>query len=350
MSGATDGRPVMYGDPARWLLLHADCQSLLPELPANSVEAVITDPPYGIGFGGEAWDGGELTDAAKFQRWTSAWAAEALRVLKPGGWLAAFGAPRTIHRLVAGVEDAGFEVRDQLLWLYAQGVPKSHLRPDGQAVCLKPAYEPVLLARKPLEGTLDANLAAYGTGALQIDAGRVPRREGGRGFWPANVALTHRPGCRRGGCQPDCPVALIDTEPRPGREVSRLFFASKANQREREAGCEELTLHEVPIQLRAGAVRLVRNVHPTVKPLALMRWLTRLVCPPGGTVLDPFTGSGSTGAAVLLEGRRFVGIERDGRYIPAACARIAHWATVADQPSAVHPKPKGEKKRRNPKC
>jgi DNA modification methylase len=333
VSANTGGQPVMYGDPTRWLVLHADSLKLLPELPENSVEAVITDPPYGIGFRGEAWDGGKLTEGSAFQEWTSGWAAEVLRVLKPGGWLAAFGAPRTVHRLVAGVEDARFEVRDQLLWLYAQGVPKSHPRPGGLGVCLKPAYEPVLLARKPLEGTLDANLAAYGTGALQIDAARVPREGGGgRGFWPANVTLTHSAGCRRGRCQGDCPVALIDIAPRPGREVSRLFFASKANRREREAGCEALALCEVPIHLRGGgAVRLVHNIHPTVKPLELMRWLARLVCPPGGTVLDPFTGSGSTGAGVLLEDRRFVGIERDGRYVPIACARIAHWVTVADQ-------------------
>ena len=124
VSATTDGRPVMYGDPARWLLLHADCLALLPELPANSVEAVITDPPYGIGFGGEAWDGGKLTDAAAFQRWTTGWAAEALRVLKPGGWLAAFGAPRTAHRLVAGVEDAGFEVRDTCAVALRAGRPE----------------------------------------------------------------------------------------------------------------------------------------------------------------------------------------------------------------------------------
>ncbi len=330
MSATTAGRPAMYGDPARWLLLHADCLALLPDLPTGSIDAVITDPPYGIGFGGEAWDGGELTDAAAFQRWTSAWAAEVLRVLKPGGWLAAFGAPRTAHRLVAGVEDAGFEVRDQLLWLYAQGVPKSPPRGDGLGSMLKPAYEPVVLARKPFEGTLGANLAAHGTGALQIDAARVPRRESGRGFWPANVALSHSSRCRPGRCQPDCPVALIDSEPRPSPEVSRLFFASKANRREREAGCEALALRQVPIRLHGGSV-LVRNIHPTVKPLKLMRWLARLVCPPGGTVLDPFTGSGSTGAAVLLEDRRFVGIERDGRYVPIACARLTHWAATAAQ-------------------
>ncbi len=328
---ATTGRPVMYGDAKNWLLLHADSLALLPELPENSVEAIITDPPYGIGFGGEAWDGGTLTDAATFQGWTTGWAGEALRVLKPGGWLAAFGTPRTAHRLVAGVEDAGFEIRDQLLWLYAQGVPKSHRRPDGLGSTLKPAYEPILLARKPLEGaTLDANLALHGTGALQIDAARVPRHEGGRGFWPANVTLSHGPRCRPGRCQADCPVALIDTEPRPGREISRLFYTSKANRLEREAGCENLPLSEVSIYPRGGdSVRLVRNTHPTVKPLELMRWLTRLLCPPGGTVLDPFAGSGSTGAACAIEGRRFVGIERDERYVPVACARIEHWSAEA---------------------
>ena len=329
MSSATS-RPVMYGDGSRWLLLHADCLALLPELPENSVEAIVTEPPYGIGFAGEAWDGGSLTDAETFQRWTTSWATEALRVLKPGGWLAAFGNPRTTHRLVAGVEDAGFEVRDQLLWLYANGVPKSHHRADGLGSALKPAYEPVLLARKPIAGTLDASLAAHGTGALQIDATRVPRREGGQGFWPANVALTHGPHCRQGRCQPDCPVALVDAEPRPGREISRLFYTPKASRGEREAGCEALALREVPIYPRGGgSMRLVRNTHPTVKPLALMRWITRLLCPPGGTVLDPFAGSGSTGAACALEGRRFIGIERDERYVPVACARIEHWSGEA---------------------
>ena len=330
MSATAAGRPVMYGDAARWLLLHADCLALLPELPEGSVEAVVTDPPYGIGFGGEAWDSGSLTDAETFQHWTSAWAAEALRVLKPGGWLAAFGSPRTFHRLVAGLEDAGFEVRDQLLWLYANGVPKSHHRGDGLGSALKPAYEPVLLARKPIAGTLDANLDAYGTGALQIDATRVPRPEGERGYWPANLALSHHPRCRPGRCQPDCPLALIDAQPRPGREISRLFYTAKANRAEREAGCEALPLREVPIYPHGrGTVRLVRNTHPTVKPIALMRWIARLLCPPGGTVLDPFACSGSTGAACALEARRFIGIERDERYVAVARARIEHWNSEA---------------------
>ena len=323
--------PAMYGDAARWLLLYADCLALLPELPESSVESVLTDPPYGIGFAGEAWDGGKLTDPASFQSWTTAWASEALRVLKPGGWLAAFGTPRTFHRLVAGVEDAGFEVRDQLLWVYGQGVPKSHRRSDGLGGSLKPAYEPVLLARKPLAGkTLDDNLATHGTGALQIDAARVPDPAGGPGFWPANLALSHHPRCRPGACQPDCPVVLIDRRAHPGREISRLFYTAKASRAEREAGCEGLALTEVPIYPRGnGSVRRVRNVHPTVKPLELMRWLTRLLCPPGGTVLDPFAGSGTTGAACLLEGRRFIGIERDERYVQVARARIEHWSGEA---------------------
>lgn len=328
---AAKQRPAMYGDASRWVLLHADCLALLPELPADAVDAVITDPPYGIGFAGEAWDGGELTNAAAFQAWTSAWATQAMRVLKPGGWVAAFGTPRTFHRLVAGIEDAGLDVRDQLLWLYAQGVPKSRVRSDGLGTNLKPAYEPILLARKPFQGTLDANLAAHGTGALQIDAARVPRADSGRGFWPANVLLSHG-SCKPGRCQADCPAALIDRQYPSERGISRLFYAPKASRKEREAGCEDLPLSEVQIYPRGGgATRLVRNVHPTVKPLELMRWTVRLLCPPGGTVLDPFTGSGSTGAASVLEHRRFVGLEREDAYVQVARARITHWAAKAAQ-------------------
>jgi DNA modification methylase len=327
---AAKKRPAMYGDGSSWVLLHADALALVPELPANCVDAVITDPPYGIGFGGEAWDGGRLTDAATFQGWTSAWATEALRVLKPGGWLAAFGTPRTFHRLVAGIEDAGFDVRDQLLWMYGQGVPKSRSRSDGLGTNLKPAYEPILLARKSFDGTLDANLAANGTGALQIDAARVPRVDGEHGFWPANVVLTHSEHCQAERCDENCPAALIDRHYPHERALSRLFYTPKASRKEREAGCDGLPLSEVPIYPRGGdGVRSVRNVHPTVKPLELMRWLARLLCPPGGTVLDHFAGSGSTGAGCVLEGRRFVGIEREDRYVDVARARIEHWASEA---------------------
>ena len=332
MSGA-DRRPVMYGDAHKWVLVRADALALMPEMPANGVDAVITDPPYGLGFAGEAWDGGRLTNPAHFQEWTSAWAAQTLRVLKPGGWLAAFGSPRTFHRLVAGVEEAGFEVRDQLLWLYGQGVPKSRSRHDGLGTSLKPAYEPILLARKPLAAaTLEENLARHGTGALQIDAARVSRSDHDKGYWPANIALAHSQRCRTSGCEPDCPAALIDRRYPHGKGLSRLFYAPKANRKEREAGCERLPLKDVPIYPRGGgAVRQVRNIHPTVKPIALMRWLARLLCAPDGTVLDPFTGSGSTGAGCVLEGRRFAGIERDSEYVDVARARIAYWAA---QPGA----------------
>lgn len=324
------GKPVMYGDARRWLLLHADSLALMAKLPADSIDAVITDPPYGIGFSGETWDGGPLADPRVFQEWNRAWATEALRVLKPGGWLAAFGSPRTFHRLVVGVENAGFEIRDRLLWLYAQGVPKSRRRADGLSTTLKPAYEPILLARRPFSGTLDTNLAAHGTGALQIDRARVPSPDGDKGYWPANVALSHKPTCRPSHCATDCAAALIDRA--AGRDVIRLFFAAKTSRREREAGLDPLPLQETSIYWHAAtAPRLVRNVHPTVKPLSLMRWLTRLLCPPAGTILDPFAGSGSGGVAGVLEGRRFVGIERDARYASVARARITHWAALAAQ-------------------
>ena len=189
-----------------------------------------------------------------------------------------------------------------MLWLYANGVPKSHRRVDGLGSTLKPAYEPILLARKPMEGTtLDANLARHGTGALQIDAGRVPRHEGGRGFWPANVALTHGSRCRPGRCQADCPVALIDRRASPGREISRLFFAARpaagsVRPAARSWRCVRCRSTRVGEAWRAAGAQHASDGQAA----QLMRWLTRLLCPPGGTVLDPFAGSGSTGAACML--------------------------------------------------
>jgi DNA modification methylase len=305
------GKVSVYEDASRsWALVEADSLALLARLPAASVDAVITDPPYAISLGGEAWDRfGD--DAEAFERWTGSWAAEALRLLKPGGHLLAFGSPRTFHRLVCGIEDAGLEIRDQLLWLNGQGIPKSRRLPGGQGTMLKPAFEPILIARRPLDGQTAENIARYGTGALNIDATRV----GTARYWPANVALSHAPGC---------PAALIDGD---ARGPSRLFYCAKATPAEREAGCEQLPKHLA--QLYTGKSRTPRerrNIHPTVKPLALMRWLIRLAVPEGGIVLDPFAGSGSTGIAAGLEGRRFVGIEREGSYVDIACARLTHWA------------------------
>ena len=325
---------ALYEDDTRcWGLIEADALALLAKLPENSVDAVVSDPPYGLGFHDESWDsfratgpdGERLSEGEAFERWTSRWAAECLRVLKPGGHLLAFGAPRTFHRLVAGVEDAGLEVRDQLLWLYAQGVPKARKLPGGLASMLRPGYEPVLLARKPLAGRTIDNIEAHGTGALNIETNRV------NGYWPANLALTHAPACAEAGCTSDCPAAMLDAA-RPDLRPSRLFFCSKASKAEREAGCDQLPLVDDQLYSRP-AVRLRRNIHPTVKPLALMRWLVGLVTPPGGLVLDPFTGSASTGVAAVLEGRRFLGIEREGRYVDIACARLTHWAHEARKSS-----------------
>jgi DNA modification methylase len=311
-------------DSERWHLLESDALLALAKLPDSCIDAVVTDPPYGIGITGEGWDGADIRHAAgeglgpaeAFERWTRVWATEVRRVLKPGGYLLAFGAPRTFHRLVAGVEDSGLEVRDQLLWLYGTGIPKSQRLPGGLGTALKPAYEPILLARALLAGTTPQNLTAWGTGALNIEAARVgPQR-----YWPANMALSHAP---------DCPVELIDS---PGTGPSRLFHCAKTSRAEREAGCEQLPKRLAPLYTgRSRQPRVLRNIHPTVKPLALMRWLVKLVTPPGGVVLDPFAGSGSTGAAAVLEWRQFLGIEREAAYVDIACARLTHWAAIAAQ-------------------
>lgn len=324
-----------YSDKTgQWGLLEGDALALLAKLPEDSLDSVVTDPPYGIGFHSEAWDGVDIRRAvgrdgarlgpgAAFAAWTSRWALACLRVLKPGGHLLAFGAPRRFHRLTVGIEDGGFEIRDVVLWLHAQGTPKSHKLPGGLGTQLKPAYEPVLLARKPLEGTTRDNLAAWGAGALNTAA--VHSGE----FWPAPLALTHAAGCTQDRCSLDCPASLVDRM-RPDLLPSRLCFCAKANKDEREAGCDELPLRNDLLYSRPSP-RLRRNIHPTVKPLALMRWLVRLTVPPDGTVLDPFAGSGSTGIATVMERRTFLGLERRADYVDIACARLHHWAAIAAQ-------------------
>jgi DNA modification methylase len=315
---------------------------------------VVTDPPYGIGFQHARWDGRDIAAAATrlagerldtpqaFQTFCRAWAAECLRVLKPGGQLLAFGSPRTAHRLAAGLEDGGLELRDTLLWLYGTGMPKSRRLPGGQGTTLKPAYEPILLARRPPDESIQRTVERHGTGALNIDACRV------QGRYPANVICSHAPDCRPDGCRAGCAVALIDTAAARGRSpsavtsaASRLFYCPKVSRRERDAGCEHLprrTLDLFPnAQDGGGGASPARNPHPTVKPLALMRWLVRLATPMGGLVLDPFCGSGTTGAAAALEDRRFLGLELDTAYAAIARARIAHWSGAGEQESDVVP-------------
>jgi site-specific DNA-methyltransferase (adenine-specific) len=302
-----------------WELFEADALALLPTLPERSVDTVVTDPPYGIGFRDEPWDSRPST--ATFEEWACDWARGCLRVLKPGGYLLAFGAPRTVHRLASGIEDAGFELRDQLLWLYGSGVPKGRLV-AGRSSTLKPAYEPIVLARKPLDGTHDENERRWGTGRLSINASRITGSGTPPGRWPCNVALGHAQRCTPRGCAPSCAAALLDRS-RPNRPPSRFFYCAKASLRERDEGCERLPARAAAIYGTAGR-RPRRNTHPTVKPVELMRWLIRLACPPGGVVLDPFAGSGSTGVAALREQRRFVGVEREPAYALIARARLRH--------------------------
>ena len=335
------GKLALYEDATQaWGLIQADALMLLAKLPDACVDAIVTDPPYGIAFGNENWDGKDIHQAVSaqgerlspseaFERWTRIWATEARRVLKPGGYMVALGAPRTFHRLTAGVEDAGFEIRDVLMWVYAQGLPKSRRLPGGLGTSLKPAYEPILLARSPFTGTTARNLDEWGTGALNIDAARITGSDSPAGFWPANLALSHAQTCTDATCIPECPLPLLDRS-RPHNRPSRLFFCAKTSRREREAGCEQLPARAV--RLYNGhhhPLRVVANLHPTVKPIDLMRWLVRLVTPPGGLVLDPFTGSGTTGAAAVLEDRLFLGVEREAKYVDIACARIAHWTRNA---------------------
>jgi hypothetical protein len=370
-----------------------DCLDVLRTLPADSVDAIVTDPPYGLSFMGKRWDYDVPSEAI----WR-----ECLRVLKPGGHLLAFAGTRTQHRMAVRIEDAGFEIRDLIAWVYGSGFPKSldvskaidkaagaerevigpnpNGRPNmvrveasvlaprvdapltapateaarqwaGWGTALKPALEPITVARKPLIGTVAENVLAHGTGALNVDGCRVGIGEarplleldakptvnntyagrmgeaslaGGskavgtttQGRWPANlihdgseevVGLFPQTGVSNGRrvakplngfamkAQPD-----VDTGYGDSGSAARFFYCAKASKRDRDEG----------------------NNHPTVKPTDLMRYLCRLVTPPGGTVLDPFMGSGSTGKAAMLEGFDFIGIERDPEYVKIAEARI----------------------------
>ena len=364
-------------------LLCDNSVEVMAALAEASIDSIVCDPPYGLRFMGKEFD--SLGDGPAQQAWHAAWCAEAFRVLKPGGFLLAFGGTRTFHRLACAVEDAGFEIRDSLIWNYGSGFPKSLNVGNGRGTALKPAFEPVVVARKPLIGTVVANVLAHGTGALNIDGCRVTTtdRFGGgakgtsgfaagyehdgwvagsdKGRWPANLILTHAPGCGD-ECAPGCPVAALDAQSGgasrffttteygdddllPGEKPGDppFFYSPKANRAEREAGCEGLPARSGAEATdreegtdglnspRAGAGRTaakVRNHHPCVKPVSVMRWLVRLVTPKNGVVLDPFAGSGTTGVACVHEGFDFIGIEREAEYAAIAEARINHADTT----------------------
>lgn len=307
-----------------WKILEGEAIEQLSSMPSASVDAIVTDPPYGIRIGGQSWDGSDIQEAAVraggqrldrpagYRHWCRQWGGECLRVLKPGAFMLAFGFPRTSHRMICGLEDAGLEVCDTLCWLFADRPPKSRKLPGGRGTTLKPGHEPMALLRRPLDGTAADTINRHGTGALEVDACRV------EGRYPANVVLTHHPDCTEGCCRESCPVQILDAGVRDKRaRPSRFFFRGRVTRRERDAGCGHL-----PARGRGS----VHNPHPTVKPLDLVRWLVRLACPAGGLILDPFCGSGTTGAAAVLEGREFVGIEQDHGYVEIAEARIHHWA------------------------
>jgi site-specific DNA-methyltransferase (adenine-specific) len=449
--------PVIVVGGAR--VFHGDCREVLEGLPDNSVDSIVTDPPYELGFMGKRWDSSGI--AYDVTVW-----AECLRVLKPGGHILAFGGSRTWHRLAVAVEDAGFELRDSIAWIYGSGFPKSldvskaidkkagverEILPQGSTKCpdypepcsghdetgrfsatvhalpsapssseakewegwgtaLKPAHEPVVVGRKPLVGTVAENVLLWGVGGLNIDGSRIASSDSlyrassvalsdsdrHRGYdrpwkhdadsvksanartqensakadvlgrWPANVIFDEvtaglldeqsgvsvsksaerglRVSSQAGGLAGESPNYKAGTDGVRGHNdtggASRFFYVAKASKRDRNEGLEELNAVSAGEMVervegsagmnspRAGAGRTsgAQNFHPTVKPTALMRYLIKLVTPAGGTVLDPFTGSGSTGKAALLDGFSFVGVELTEEYLPIIEGRL-RWAT-----------------------
>ena len=432
-------------------ILVGDCKEQMAKMPDNSVDSIVTDPPYGLEFMGKEWDklGAAVIDdsasvggwqdagggnaysrnrirygksASSAQGWHEDWAREALRILKPGGHLLSFGGSRTYHRMACAIEDAGFEIRDQIMWVYGSGFPKSldvskaidkaagakrevvgtyeahDIRKaglmdrkgsmavevtapatpeakqwEGWGTALKPAHEPIVVARKPLDGTVANNVLAHGTGALNIDGcrvtnngeqfGKLPNRGGGKQFTKAGLSFAkqdhdHNDGANaeavaklkalgrfpanfihdgsdevlelfpnakgavrkptgKGILDPDSGWnnnSMVDETVRgfaDSGSAARFFYCAKANKKERNAG-----LTSEPKQ----------NHHPTVKPVALMRYLVRLVTPPNGIVFDPFLGSGTTAVAAILEGFEWSGCEITPEYLPIIEGRVA-WAT-----------------------
>ncbi len=328
-------------------ILVGKVQDVCPTLQASSFDAVLCDPPYGLSFMGKGWD----HSVPSPELWR-----EVLRVAKPGTFLMAFGGTRLFHRTVCGIEDAGFEVRDTIAWMYGTGFPKSHSlekstgAPEwqGYGTALKPAYEPVCLAQKPREGTYAHNALEHGCGGLAIDASRIEvsgvrkALEGTaigygasvgssraigtttQGRWPANVILDAEAG------------AVLDAQ---SGGASRFFYCPKASRAEREAGLEhfgEATVsdgRDTPNDTAYQRGKTKRkNTHPTVKPIDLIRYLARLILPPPREdgeprrILVPFSGSGSEVIGCMLAGwDEVVGIEMNPEYAEIARARIEHW-------------------------
>jgi len=421
--------PVIVVGGAR--VFHGDCREALKHLPDNSVDSVVTDPPYELGFMGKKWDSTGIAYDV------SVW-VECLRVLKPGGHVLAFGGSRTFHRMAVAIEDAGFEIRDSIAWMYGTGFPKSldvskaidkaagtlkvvgqgkagktalgqssgynHTNNphefditepnspeaqqwEGWGTALKPAFEPIVVGRKPFAkgSTVAANVLLHGVGGLNIDASRIGsfndgaarsnspgagRMKSGKtpigtferssaseplnenqGRWPANVILDEysaglldeqsghtRDGVAMKGNSAGNNIFSENSKPTAPNHgyggqggASRFFYCAKASKRDRNEGLDEMEIvqgkrtHSGGEDTRGRPVPQNRNFHPTVKPTTLMRYLIKLVTPAGGTVLDPFTGSGSTGKAALLDGYKFIGAELTDEYLPIIEGRL-RWA------------------------
>ena len=407
------------------MIYNEDCLDKLKELDDNSIDSIVTDPPYGLSFMGKKWD----YDVPSVDIWI-----ECLRVLKPGGHLLAFAGSRTYHRMAVRIEDAGFEIRDQIMWIYGSGFPKSHnigkavdkllgnerevvgdnpnVRKEesqkntvfeggfsedgtitkgnseweGWGTALKPAHEPIVMARKPFKGTVVNNVLEWGTGGINIDDSRigtttktnggkankennriaanggyvndVPSQEHNYGRFPANIILDKEagkildeqsgqlksgdmPGKYKGwgknGIYGSADNELEQTYYSDKGGASRFFYCPKTSKKDRNEGCDEFEE-----KTRSDANKMMgksgnfktgsgndrttefKNNHPTVKPTDLMLYLIRLVTPKGGTTLDPFMGSGSTGKAAVRGGFDFIGIEREKEYIEIAKARIKY--------------------------
>jgi site-specific DNA-methyltransferase (adenine-specific) len=334
-----------------------DSRDVLKTIPDCSIDSIVTDPPYalvsivkrfahsprsertentenpygrtGRGFMGQKWDNGETAFAVDF------W-AECLRVLKPGGHVVAFSGTRTYHRMACAIEDAGLEVRDMLSWLYGSGFPKSHNAGEGWGTALKPACEPVCFGRKSLIGTVAANVLLHGTGAINIDGCRVEALEGlssggvnqhegtGWGFgdvrskphlagrWPANVI--HDGSEEVLAAFPDAPGQQRGVGPQNGAKDSVNVYGDYGPRDQFDPRGDSGSAARFFYTAKADADDRLGSKHPTVKPVDLMQWLCRLVTPPGGTVLDPFAGTGTTGEAAFREGFKAILIEREEEY------------------------------------
>jgi len=360
------------------LLLNGDCIEQMQKLIDDGVQvdSVVTDPPYHLasivkrfgkegsapaqygtdgafkraatGFMGKEWDGGDI--AFRPETWELA-----LKLLKPGGHILAFSASRNYHRMAVAIEDAGFEIRDQMMWLYGSGFPKSLNIGDGWGTALKPAHEPIVMARKFIEGTNKQNKEKYGTGGLNIDGCRI------EGEGNTERKITNRKTRSEDGVWTDGNSGMkaegsqyADADPR-GRfpanvmhngleeEWAKFFYCPKTSKAEKNKGLDSFEAkpmawgNQAKAELKRGnldwkgnqgdgtkhnKVSMRVNTHPTVKPQELMKYLCRMVTPKGGTVLDPFMGSGSTGCAAKDEGFNFIGIEKEKEYFDIADARI----------------------------